>query len=184
MSALKVLLIAEGPSEFGCLDNPYRSASGDEGYFPPMLRKVLDRPLAIDAQSVMRIGRFDQKAKLKGHADRAASALLIASQYDYELLVFVKDVDRRWLITFPFGLVHGFGFAGALSEIAVSRADLPVALGGFNVGVEAGQLAVLFVVLPVLAWLRTRAWFSVHGVRTLSGAIAAIGVWLFVVRVW
>lgn len=94
MSALKVLLIAEGPSEFGCLDNPYRSASGDEGYFPPMLRKVLDRPLAIDAQSVMRIGRFDQKAKLKGHADRAASALLIASQYDYELLVFVKDVDR------------------------------------------------------------------------------------------
>jgi hydrogenase/urease accessory protein HupE len=95
---------------------------------------------------------------------------------------FVKDASKRWRITFPFGLIHGFGFAGALREIALPRASVPTALVSFNLGVEAGQLAVLAVLLPVILLLRDRSWFEPKGVRILSGAVAlAGGIW-FVAR--
>jgi hydrogenase/urease accessory protein HupE len=95
---------------------------------------------------------------------------------------FVKDASKRWRITFPFGLIHGFGFAGALREIGLPRASVPTALVSFNVGVEAGQLAVLAVLLPVVLLLRGRSWFEPNGVRVLSGAVAlAGGIW-FVAR--
>jgi hydrogenase/urease accessory protein HupE len=95
----------------------------------------------------------------------------------------VRDIGRRWRLTFVFGLVHGFGFAGALREIAVSAAELPVALASFNVGVEAGQLAVLAVVLPCTAWLAGRRWFAAGGLQAASVGISAIGLGWFVVRV-
>jgi hydrogenase/urease accessory protein HupE len=96
---------------------------------------------------------------------------------------FVSDLRGRWRLTFAFGLVHGFGFAGALREIALPSAQLPFALASFNVGVEAGQLAVLSLVLPSVWWLRRQAWF-VRGVfQTSSIAIAAMGLWWFVARV-
>jgi hydrogenase/urease accessory protein HupE len=96
---------------------------------------------------------------------------------------FVKSADRRWLITFPFGLVHGFGFAGALGELAVPREQLVPALLSFNLGVEAGQLAVLAVVLPVLLWARQREWFRTYGVRGLSTVVVLLGVGWFALRV-
>jgi len=94
---------------------------------------------------------------------------------------FVTTLRARWRITFPFGLVHGFGLAGALQAIALPRPAIPLALVSFNVGVEAGQLAVLALLLPVLVALRSRRWFSERGVPIVSGAIAiAGGVWLVV----
>ena len=96
---------------------------------------------------------------------------------------FVKDAARRWLLTFPFGLVHGFGFAGALAEISLPRSELPLALVSFNLGVEAGQVAILALVLPLLLVLRRRPWFAPVGVRVLSSAIACAGVAWFVQRV-
>jgi len=96
---------------------------------------------------------------------------------------FVKTSDRRWLITFPFGLIHGFGFAGALHEIALPAGQVPIALASFNVGVEAGQLLVLAAVLPALILLRRQLWFTHYGVRFASGLVAiAGGIW-FVARV-
>jgi hydrogenase/urease accessory protein HupE len=96
---------------------------------------------------------------------------------------FVKDASKRWRITFPFGLIHGFGFAGALQEIALPRSAIPTALVSFNLGVEAGQLAVLALVLPLILFLRGKTWFEPRGVRVVSGAVAlAGGVW-FVSRV-
>lgn len=59
-----------------------------------------------------------------------------------------------WLIAFLFGLFHGLGFAGALSEIGVPQAEVPLALLMFNVGVETGQLLFVSVVLSVIALLR------------------------------
>lgn len=56
---------------------------------------------------------------------------------------------RPALLAFSFGLLHGFGFAGGLADLRVPAADLPLALGGFNLGVEAGQL--LFVALALAA---------------------------------
>lgn len=97
---------------------------------------------------------------------------------------FVKDAEKRWRITFPFGLVHGFGFAGALGEIQLPKADVPKALLGFNLGVEIGQLAVLALVLPLIMAARKRAWFEQKGVRYLSYVIAGLGIVWFVARVF
>lgn len=96
---------------------------------------------------------------------------------------FVKNANRRWLITFPFGLVHGFGFAGALGELAVPKAQLLPALVSFNLGVEAGQLAVLAVVLPLLFWARRHEWFLTYGVRALSAVVVLLGAGWFTLRV-
>jgi hydrogenase/urease accessory protein HupE len=96
---------------------------------------------------------------------------------------FVKDADGRWRITLPFGLVHGFGFAGALQEVGLPEGDVPKALFLFNVGVELGQLAVLAVTLPLLAAARRRGWLTARGVKAASAAIVLLGVFWFVTRV-
>ena len=62
---------------------------------------------------------------------------------------------RPWLVAFAFGLLHGLGFAGALAEIGLPQASIPLALLFFNVGVEAGQL--LFVAAVLLAWRACKA---------------------------
>ncbi len=54
-----------------------------------------------------------------------------------------------WVVSFTFGLLHGFGFAGALSEIGLPQSSIPLALFTFNVGVEAGQLLFVAAVLAV-----------------------------------
>ena len=59
-----------------------------------------------------------------------------------------------WIISFAFGLLHGLGFAGALSEIGLPAGDIPMALLAFNLGVEAGQLAFVAAVLALYAALR------------------------------
>ncbi|QLC26988.1 HupE/UreJ family protein [Parasphingopyxis algicola] len=56
-----------------------------------------------------------------------------------------------WLVAFLFGLLHGFGFAGALAEIGLPESETPMALLAFNLGVELGQLAIVFVALGMLA---------------------------------
>lgn len=59
-----------------------------------------------------------------------------------------------WVVAFGFGLIHGFGFAGALREIGLPEGDVPVALLTFNLGVELGQLLIISLVLAVIALLR------------------------------
>ena len=61
---------------------------------------------------------------------------------------------RRWVVVFGFGLVHGFGFAGAMQDLGLSRADLAWPLFGFNLGVELGQLVVVACVMPLAIWAR------------------------------
>jgi HupE/UreJ protein len=56
-------------------------------------------------------------------------------------------IRRPWIVAFLFGLIHGFGFAGALSSAGLPAKDLPIALVGFNVGVEIGQVAFVLLVL-------------------------------------
>ena len=56
-----------------------------------------------------------------------------------------------WLVAFAFGLLHGFGFAGALTELGLPQGDIPLALFAFNVGVELGQLAFIASVMVALA---------------------------------
>lgn len=98
MARPKVLVVAEGQSEIGDLDQlaggGSRRSRPAEGYIPPMIRKLLGQPVQLVAQRVTRIGRADRHG-LKGHADRAAKALALAAADGCTLLVFVKDVDRE-----------------------------------------------------------------------------------------
>ena len=64
---------------------------------------------------------------------------------------------RRWVVAFGFGLIHGFGFASVLTDLGLPRNALLVALVGFNVGVELGQLAIIAAFLP-LAYALRRSW--------------------------
>jgi hydrogenase/urease accessory protein HupE len=85
-------------------------------------------------------------------------------------------ITRRkpWLVAFTFGLLHGFGFAGALTEIGLPEHAIPLALLFFNLGVEAGQL--LFIGAVFLAWslLRKVSWpewawrIPVYGIGTMA----------------
>jgi uncharacterized membrane protein YecN with MAPEG domain len=94
-----------------------------------------------------------------------------------------RGQGQRWLLALGFGLVHGFGFAGILGEIALPRSEVPMALFSFNLGVELGQLVILGVVLPVVAQLRRQPWFERIGVPTLNAAIVVAGAAWLVERV-
>ncbi len=61
---------------------------------------------------------------------------------------------RPWVVAFAFGLLHGFGFAGALTEVGLPESAIPLALLFFNLGVEVGQIAFVIVVLATLAIAR------------------------------
>ena len=83
-----------------------------------------------------------------------------------------------WLVAFTFGLLHGFGFAGALAQVGLPPHDIPLALLFFNLGVEAGQLAFVGAVLAVIALVR-RAKFSFPRWTQLIPPYAIGGVALF-----
>ena len=96
--------------------------------------------------------------------------------------VLARIPSRRWRLTFLFGLIHGFGFASSLREVAPSGGGAALALLGFNLGVEAGQLAVIGLVLPAILLLRHVRWLEGARARVPSLGIAAVGAVWFVAR--
>ena len=86
---------------------------------------------------------------------------------------------RRWMVAFAFGLLHGFGFASVLVDLGLPKGALAVALAGFNVGVELGQLAIVAAFLP-LAYALRRSWFYRRAVLVGGSLLIALlaGVWL------
>ncbi len=83
-----------------------------------------------------------------------------------------------WVVAFGFGLLHGFGFAGALAEIGLPQGETPVALLTFNLGVEAGQLIIVAVTLSILAAMtriaptrrRQATWIAAYAIGGLASA--------------
>jgi HupE / UreJ protein len=105
----------------------------------------------------------------------AASVVLAALNNVWPVLT-----RRLWAAGFFFGLVHGFGFAGALVELGLPIGARLQALVGFNVGVELGQLAVVAAVLPILFAIRKRRWYGDYVLPALSLAIAGLAAaWLY-----
>lgn len=90
----------------------------------------------------------------------------------------------RVAVAFAFGLIHGFGFAGVLSEMSLPTDRLVSALFGFNVGVELGQLAVVLLIWPLLYALRrfSGGRFYAPVAETGSAAVCALGLFWFVTR--
>jgi hypothetical protein len=103
----------------------------------------------------------------------------------FENLTMKSVVSRRWAVSFLFGLVHGFGFAGALAEVGLPASGLAAALVGFNLGVEAGQALVIGVLLPLIIWLQRFPW-EPRLTKVSSIAIMAVGLVLLAERalVW
>lgn len=90
---------------------------------------------------------------------------------------------RYWL-TFGFGLIHGFGFAGALGEMDISSGDSGILLPllAFNLGIETGQIAVAAIVLPMIWRLHGKPGFSEKFLKGCSAMICLVGSYWFLAR--
>ena len=97
--------------------------------------------------------------------------------------IFRKQVSYRWLITFGFGLIHGFGFASALKDLIVGKSNLLLSVLCFNMGVEIGQLILFFTMLPVLYMLKKRMSVRIVTVST-SAVVFVTGVTWLIERVF
>lgn len=95
--------------------------------------------------------------------------------------IFLKSLKFwRPLIVFCFGLLHGLGFAGALSELGIPEEHFISALVGFNLGVEIGQLSFALVVFLLLARLLKKNWYNQFIVLPGSAMVALLGTyWVF-----
>lgn len=109
----------------------------------------------------------------------AASIVFIA----VENLVTSRLSPWRPFVVFGFGLLHGLGFAGVLTEFGLSPTHFVSGLIGFNVGVEVGQLAVVAACYALFgAWFSDRSWYRARVTIPMSLAIAFVAVWWFAER--
>lgn len=84
--------------------------------------------------------------------------------------IFPLFEGKRWMVAFAFGLIHGFGFASVLADLGLPQQALLLALVGFNLGVEGGQLAIVSVFLPLAYFLRATPFY--RRVVLFAGSIA------------
>ena len=122
--------------------------------------------------SLAAVGLVQVPARLV-EAGIAASVVIAALNNAYPIFA-----DGRWLVGFGFGLLHGFGFASVLADLGLPRGTLAVALVGFNLGVECGQLAIVAAFLPLAYVLRGTAFYRRGVFVGGSALIAAVaGIW-------
>ena len=100
--------------------------------------------------------------------------------------LFTENIRKtRPYIIFIFGLLHGLGFAGILNEIGISDGLFISSLISFNVGVELGQISVIFLFYVFIALLfQKRLWYRNRVTRPLSLIIASIGLYWFIQRLF
>ena len=94
---------------------------------------------------------------------------------------------KPWLVAFTFGLLHGFGFAGALANIGLPQQEIPLALAFFNIGVELGQIAFVLVVLILIGLLSYKKNWPVFIKKVPAYAIGSLAaLWMIqrIVRFW
>ncbi|MFO1125789.1 MAG: HupE/UreJ family protein [Methylocystis sp.] len=115
-----------------------------------------------------------------GRVADAASIIFVAVEN-----FFSRDVDNRWRNTFFFGFIHGFGFASALTEMGVPQGGVVTALAAFNIGVELGQIAIVFAVMPILFFIdkQTGGKRNEKLVYALSALIAVAGLYWLLERI-
>ncbi len=97
--------------------------------------------------------------------------------------ILKKEHKFRWLLTYGFGLVHGFGFASALREIGIGTGTgVVVPLVSFNLGVEIGQIAVVLLILPIFWSLHKSPLYASRIVPAGSVLVTAAGIYWFIER--
>ena len=114
----------------------------------------------------------------------AASVVAVALENFFD-----RRIERRWRVAFFLGLIHGFGFAGALRDVGLPQDALLIALAFFNIGVEIGQVGIVAIVVPLLLAidrLTARAPSAPARrpalVYAVSAPIAALGAYWFIER--
>jgi len=90
---------------------------------------------------------------------------------------------KPWLVAFTFGLLHGFGFAGALANIGLPNQDIPFALAFFNVGVEIGQIAFVLVMLLVIRILSLKKGWPVLIKKIPAYVIGSLATFWMIERI-
>lgn len=111
--------------------------------------------------------------------------VLIAASIVYTALenIVGAKMERRWVIAFGFGLVHGFGFSFALREsLQFAGSHLAISLATFNLGVELGQVFVLLLAVPALNWLFTKIPERIGTI--IASALVAHTAWHWMTDRW
>jgi len=96
---------------------------------------------------------------------------------------FFANPQKRWKITFLFGLIHGFGFSSVLRSIGLPKENLISSLLAFNIGVEVGQLGIVAIIFPYI-WITRNHKYHDIVVKILSIIIGFIGLFWFFQRVF
>jgi HupE / UreJ protein len=88
-----------------------------------------------------------------------------------------------WIVAFLFGLLHGFGFAGALAEIGLPKGEVPMALLTFNLGVEAGQLIIVGAGMAVLTLIRRISLPALRPAQVAAAyVVGSVASYWFIIR--
>jgi hypothetical protein len=90
--------------------------------------------------------------------------------------------ERRWVVAFAFGLIHGLGFASVLTDLGLAGWNLVLALVGFNLGVEVGQLALVLVFIPIAFALRETRFYRVAFMPAGAVLIGLLATYWLAVR--
>ncbi|MEQ1496986.1 MAG: HupE/UreJ family protein, partial [Novosphingobium sp.] len=129
---------------------------------------------------------------LVGLAQAPVEALIALSIVFLAVEIVKRDPGRPslteqkpWLVAFLFGLIHGFGFAGALREIGLPESEVPTALLTFNLGVEVGQLMIIATALMLIALVSRLRPQSLRPATVIATyAIGTIASFWLIERVW
>ena len=92
-----------------------------------------------------------------------------------------RDFSHRWLLAGAFGLVHGLGFYGVLGDLGLAGSDAVTTLLAFNLGVEAGQLAIVALAYPLLSLCTRQTWYR-RSAQAASLLILAVAAWWIIER--
>ncbi len=170
-------------------ENCWLLARAPEGQAPAGGATALEAPRVGPAASIPAFAVLSLPAlALAGGGVVTRAALLGLSLFcacHFGLLWRARAPSRlRIVIAFAFGLIHGFGFAGAMKALELPRARLAPALLGFNLGVELGQLVIVLLLWPVLLGLRRSRQAGLRALfdQTASAALCGLGIYWFVVR--
>ncbi|MBU8918602.1 HupE/UreJ family protein [Bacillus sp. FJAT-29953] len=111
------------------------------------------------------------------------SAIALSIIYVALMNIFNKDSKHQPWLAFAFGLIHGFGFAGILSEMRLDTNHMARSLLSFNIGIEIGQLIIVSLVYPLILWIKKLTLKPIKWVIPgTSAAILAFGLVWFIER--
>ncbi|MBC7865200.1 MAG: HupE/UreJ family protein [Bacteroidia bacterium] len=157
----------------------------------PKLKSVLWQATAFTVAHTITLGWATYQATYceSGTNDIAISPNIIEPVIALSIMFvavenIITDKLKSWriFIVFAFGLIHGFGFAGALADLGMPKNKFTLSLITFNVGVELGQIAIILLMWLLIGWFKDKPWYRKRIVIPLSALIAIIALYWTIER--